>query len=80
MKFSNLSTTSQWRYSKKSCSKTFGSIHRKTLCWSVFLIKLQARIANLLKRETSAGVFCEYCEIFKSTYTKDHLFKKDAFF
>ena len=36
----------------------------KHLCWSLFLIKLQA-----FKKETPAQVFsCEYCEIFKNTF------------
>ena len=28
---------------------------------------------TLLKRDASAGVFCEYCEIFKNTYFEEHL-------
>ena len=42
----------------------------KHLCWSLFLIKLQA-----LLEKTPTQVFSyEYCEIFKNTYFQEHLF------
>ena len=33
------------------------------------------RPATLLKRNSNAVVYCEYCEIFKNTYFKEHLQK-----
>ena len=39
----------------------------KHLRQSLFLIKLQAWPANLLKRDSNKGVSCEFCEIFKNT-------------
>ena len=37
-------------------------------------MKLQARPATLLKKETLAQVFsCEFCEIFKNTFFTEHL-------
>ena len=40
------------------------------MCWSLFLIKLQAfRAATLLKKKTPTHVFsCKYCENFKNAY------------
>ena len=38
--------------------KNFADLTRKNLCWSLFLIELEAcRIATLLKREFNTGVF-----------------------
>ena len=46
----------------------------KHLCWSFFLIKLQAwRPATLLKRNSNTDDSCETCEIFKSTFLAEHL-------
>ena len=40
----------------------------------LFLKKLQARPATLLKKETLAQVFSyEFCEIFKNTFFTEHL-------
>ena len=63
------------------CRKTFKGNSQKqpftdvlqnmySLCWSLFLIKLQAwRSVFLLKKEIPTQVFaCEYCDIFKNTY------------
>ena len=63
------------------CRKTFKGNSQKhpftgvlqsvcSLCWSLFLIKLQAwRSIFLLKKEIPTQVFaCEYWEIFKNTY------------
>ena len=48
---------------KKSWSQKFRNIHRKTSCWSLFLIK-----------EAPTQVFsCENCEIFKNTYFEEYL-------
>ena len=44
------------------------------LCRGLVLIKLQAfRSATLLKRDYSTGACCDYCELFKNTYFKEHL-------
>ena len=43
---------------KKAVLKNFAILSGKQLCWSHFLIKLQAfRPATLLKRESNTGVF-----------------------
>ena len=51
------------------------AINRKaTLCWSLFLIKLQAfRAVTLLKRDSALVFSREYCEIFKKIYFEEHL-------
>ena len=39
----------------------------KQLCWSLFLINLQALSAGFLKKKNLIQVFtCEYCKIFKN--------------
>ena len=41
----------------------------RTLCWSLFLIRLQAwRPATLLKKTSTQVLSCEYCEILKSSF------------
>ena len=46
----------------------------KYLCWSYFLIKLQAcRSAILLKRDSRSGVFLWILPNFKNTYFEEHL-------
>ena len=46
----------------------------KHLCWSLFLIKLQAQAPQLYQKETPTQVFsCEYYEISKSSYFEEHL-------
>ena len=46
--------------------KNFAIFTGKHLCWSFFLIKLQAFRPE---KETPTQVFsCEYCEIFKNTF------------
>ena len=48
--------------------KNFVTFTGKHLCWSLFLIKLQAF------RLIPIRVFsCEYCEIFKNTYFEEYL-------
>ena len=43
---------------KKDFLKNFANFKGKHLCWSLFLIKLQAsRPATLLKRDSNTGVF-----------------------
>ena len=47
---------------------------KKHLCWSLFLIKLQAfRAATLLKEILTQVFSCEYCKIFKNTYSEEYL-------
>ena len=54
--------------------KTFTNFTGNYLCWSLFLIKLQAwGSATLLKRDSTQLLSCEVCEIFKNTYFKEHL-------
>ena len=56
---------------KKAVIKNFAVLTGKQLCWSLFLVKLQAsRLATLLKRETPKHVF--FCEIFKNAYFVKH--------
>ena len=57
---------------KKSVLKNFALFLGKLLCWSLFLIKLQAfSPASLLKRDSNTGVFMCILRIFKK-----HLFWK----
>ena len=42
---------------KQGVLKNFANFTGKHRCWSLFLIKLQARSAALLKRDSSTGVF-----------------------
>ena len=59
---------------KKAILKIFRNIHRKHLCWSLFLIKLQTLLPTTYEKETSTQVFpCEYCENLNSTYFEEHL-------
>ena len=50
--------------------RNFANFTGKHLCWSLFLIKSQARRpGTLLKSDSKTGVFfCEICEIFKNTF------------
>ena len=50
-------------------SENFAIFTGKRLCWSFFLIKLQA-----LKRDSNTGVSCEYCKIFKNNFFFKNLF------
>ena len=59
---------------KKLFLKIFSIFTEKYLCLSLFLIKLGTfRYATLLKRDSNAGVFCEYCKIFKKAYFEENL-------
>ena len=51
--------SSHWRCSvKKGVLKNFANFTGKYLCWSLFLINLQAlRSATLLKRNSNTAVF-----------------------
>ena len=67
--------SSQRRYSiKKDVLKSFTIFTGKHLCWSLFLITLQAfRLETLLKGTPTQVFSCEYCEIFKNSYFEEHL-------
>ena len=57
---------------KKSVLKNFGNFTGKHLCWSLFLIKLQAfRLVTLSKRDSNTDVFLEICKTFKINYFKE---------
>ena len=60
---------------KKGVLKTVANFTRKQLCWSLFLIKLQAfSPAILLKRDSNAQLFfCEICKISKNTNFKEDI-------
>ena len=59
---------------KKGVLKNFANFTENHLCWSLFLIKLQAfSLTALLKRDSNTDIFCEICEIFKNTYFEGHL-------
>ena len=59
---------------KKGVLKDFANFKGKHLCWSLFLIKLQAfRPATLLKGDSYIEIFCEISEIFKNTYFEECL-------
>ena len=67
---------------KKDILKSFSKFTGKHLCWSPFLIKLQAfRPVFFLKKETPAQVLSyEFCEIFKNAYFTEHLRKIVIFY
>ena len=59
---------------KNGVLRNFSKFTGKNLCQSLFLIKLQAWPATLLKKETLAHVFsCEFCEISKNTFFTEHV-------
>ena len=51
---------------KKVFVESFALFTEKYLCWSFFLIKLQA--CNLIKKRIQHVFSCEYCEIFKNSF------------
>ena len=54
--------------------KNFAIFIEKNFSWSLFLIKLHSwRLATWLKRDSHAGIFCEYWEICKSNVFVEHL-------
>ena len=56
-------------YFRIGALKDFAIFTEKHLCWSLFLINIQAwRPATLLKRDSNIGVFCEIYEIFQNTF------------
>ena len=59
---------------KRGVLKNSANFTRKRLCWSLFLITLQAwRPTNLLKRYSNTGVFCVFNEIFMNFFFTEHL-------
>ena len=62
-------------FCRKGCSKNFPNFTGKHLCWSLFLMKLQAfKPAHLLKRDSNTGVSLRKLrKFFKSTYSEVHL-------
>ena len=58
----------------KGALKNFANFSGKHLCWSLFLIKLQALGLQLHYKETSTHVFsCEIYEISENAYFVEHL-------
>ena len=55
------------------CSWKFRISHKKYLCWSLFLIKLQ--ISFYSKETPTQFLSCEYCDIFKNSFFKEHLWR-----
>ena len=74
-KFCKKSRSSHQRCSiKKAVLKNIAIFTGIHLCWSLFLIKLQAlRPATLIKETPTQVFFCEHCEVFKNTYFEKHL-------
>ena len=59
---------------KRAVVKNFAIFTGKHLCWSLFLMKLQAwRPAILLKRDPTQVFYYEYLEIFKNTFSEKHM-------
>ena len=60
------------------CEKVFLKIlqnsQENTCARASFLIKLQAWVCNFIEKDTLIQVFsCEFCEISKNTFFKEHL-------
>ena len=55
----------------KAVLKNFAIFTGKCLCWGLFLIENFK--ATLLKRDSNAGVYFEYCQIFKISCFEEHL-------
>ena len=59
---------------KKAVLKNIAKFPGKQLCWSLFLIKLQAFSPVALLKEIPTQVFfCAYCELLKNIYFEKHL-------
>ena len=59
---------------KKSVLKNLANFTGKQLCWSLFLIKLQALARNLIEKRLATQVFSyEICENLKNPYVEKHL-------
>ena len=54
--------------------KVLQKLTGKHLCWSLFLNKVEGlRPATILKKTLTQVISCDYYEIFKNTYFKEHL-------
>ena len=64
---------------KKSCSKTFGNIHRKTPTLESLLNRVTClKTCNVIKKRLQRRLFSsEYCEIFRNTYFEEHMLQAD---
>ena len=61
-------------FCKKGVLRNFANFIGKHLCWSLFLMELQAwRPATLLNRDPTLVFSRGICEIFKNIYFKEHL-------
>ena len=61
-------------FCKKDVLKNFVQFTGKHLYQSLFFNKVAGVASNFIKKETRSQVFsCEFCEIFKKTYFKEHL-------
>ena len=62
-------------FARKGALRNFAKLRGKHLVLdSLFLINLQASVCNFIKKETLALLFsCEFCEISKNTFFKEHL-------
>ena len=55
--------------------KNFTVLTGKRLCWSLFLIKLQAwKLATLLKKTPIQMFSCEYYEVLRIVFFIEHLY------
>ena len=73
---SNIALKSSYRRCsiKKAVLKNLAILIGKHLCWSLFLINLQAyKPATLLQRDSNTGVFLWILKNFKNLYFKGHL-------
>ena len=54
--------------------RNFAKFTGKHLCQSLFFNKVAGAACNFIKKETLTQVFsCEFCEISKNTFFKEHL-------
>ena len=61
-------------FCEKGVLRNFAKFTGKHLCQSLFLINLQARACNFIKKETLAQVFSgEVCKIYKNIFFTEHL-------
>ena len=59
---------------KKGALKNFANFTEKQICWSLFLIKLQAwKTVALLKRDSNIGLFLWILQILRHAYFEAHL-------
>ena len=58
---------------KKGALKNFANFTCKQMCWSLFLIKMQACLCWSLFLTPTQMFYCEICEIFKNTYFEEHV-------